>query len=313
MHPAFSVISFTTLLGAAQGLIVTLGILRLLGYEVNHLAGNLAIGAVLLVISLGASFVHLGHPERAWRAAMMWRTSWLSREVIVLPIFIGLTVLWAFVESTGVSQAQPPGVLSGLVISILMVSLGLWICTAMIYACIRFIQEWSHPITLVNYTLLGLASGLTLSCLLFVINPQDPTLIRSVGYWAIGVTLLSGLTRWISVKRNAKLSPRSTLQSAIGIRNPTIVQKSMGMSAGAFNTREFFHQRGVFFVSNVKRIMLVFGFILPVALLATGLYWESPVLIALGFPIQYLGMLSERWLFFAQARHPQNLYYQTVS
>jgi DMSO reductase anchor subunit len=59
--------------------------------------------------------------------------------------------------------------------------------------------------------------------------------------------------------------------------------------------------------------MLVFGFILPVALLATGLYWESPVLIALGFPIQYLGMLSERWLFFAQARHPQNLYYQTVS
>jgi DMSO reductase anchor subunit len=134
-----------------------------------------------------------------------------------------------------------------------------------------------------------------------------------VGYWAIGLTLLSGLTRWISVKRNAKLSPRSTLQSAIGIRNPTIVQKSMGMSAGAFNTREFFHQRSVFFVSNVKRIMLVFGFILPVALLATGLYWESPVLIALGFPIQYLGMLSERWLFFAQARHPQNLYYQTVS
>jgi len=99
MHPAFSVISFTTLLGAAQGLIVTLGILRLLGYEVNHLAGNLAIGAVLLVISLGASFVHLGHPERAWRAAMMWRTSWLSREVIVLPIFIGLTVLWAFIET----------------------------------------------------------------------------------------------------------------------------------------------------------------------------------------------------------------------
>jgi len=27
---------------------------------------------------------------------------------------------------------------------------------------------------------------------------------------------------------------------------------------------------------------------------------------------QVPGLLAERWLFFAQARHPQNLYYQTV-
>jgi len=35
--------------------------------------------------------------------------------------------------------------------------------------------------------------------------------------------------------------------------------------------------------------------------------------LVLAFPIQYAGLLAERWLFFAQARHPQNIYYQVVS
>ena len=31
------------------------------------------------------------------------------------------------------------------------------------------------------------------------------------------------------------------------------------------------------------------------------------------FGIQYPGLLAERWYFFAQANHPQNLSYQAVS
>ncbi|MEN9759932.1 MAG: hypothetical protein RL676_1083, partial [Pseudomonadota bacterium] len=73
MHPAFSVISFTTLLGAAQGLVVALAVLKLLGQSVPHMVAMLVIATALLIISLGASFFHLGHPERAWRAAAMWR------------------------------------------------------------------------------------------------------------------------------------------------------------------------------------------------------------------------------------------------
>jgi DMSO reductase anchor subunit len=133
MHPAFSVISFTTLLGAAQGLITTLGVLTLLAVDVPSLFAMLLISIVMLIVSLGASFLHLGHPERAWRAMMMWRTSWLSREVLVLPAFIGLTCLWALLEFMG--QRSPV-----LIVVILVVSIALWICTAMIYACIKFIQ-----------------------------------------------------------------------------------------------------------------------------------------------------------------------------
>ena len=92
MRPAFSVIFLTTLLGAAQGLFLTLYGTELIGLgNLNHadsqrfLASGSAVALVLLVLGLGASFLHLGRPERAWRSAAKWRTSWLSREVHALP------------------------------------------------------------------------------------------------------------------------------------------------------------------------------------------------------------------------------------
>ena len=96
MNPAFSVILFTTLAGAAQGLVVMLALSTLAGVAIGGDFLQAALGVALagLVGGLGASFLHLGRPERAWRAAMMWRTSWLSREVILLPAFIGLVACW---------------------------------------------------------------------------------------------------------------------------------------------------------------------------------------------------------------------------
>ena len=131
--------------------------------------------------------------------------------------------------------------------------------------------------------------------------------------WAVGLTLLGFVTRAVSVRRNARLNPRSTLQSATGIPHSVIAQKSMGMSAGAFNTREFFHGKTEFFVRNVKSIMWGLCFVAPLILVVVAATTHWHLLLVLAFPVQYLGLLSERWLFFAQARHPQNLYYQTVS
>jgi DMSO reductase anchor subunit len=37
------------------------------------------------------------------------------------------------------------------------------------------------------------------------------------------------------------------------------------------------------------------------------------VFLAAAFLVQYLGLLAERWFFFAQANHPQNLYYQSIA
>jgi DMSO reductase anchor subunit len=106
------------------------------------------------VVALAASFLHLGRPERAWRAAAMWRTSWLSREVIALPAFLGVAALcWLALRELG---AWP----EVLAVALLLAALVLWVCTAMIYAGVRFIREWATPLTLLNFTLMGLASGL---------------------------------------------------------------------------------------------------------------------------------------------------------
>ena len=90
MNPAFSVVLFTTIAGAAQGLVVALALAALAGIPMTHAftARGLVIAGVMLAIGLVASFGHLGRKERAWRAVLMWRTSWLSRECIVLPAFI---------------------------------------------------------------------------------------------------------------------------------------------------------------------------------------------------------------------------------
>ncbi len=92
MNPAFSVVVFTPLAGAAQGLVVALALALLGGVAMGaaFVRAGLLVAIVLLVAGLASSFLHLGRPMRAWRAAAMWRTSWLSREVIVLPAFIVL-------------------------------------------------------------------------------------------------------------------------------------------------------------------------------------------------------------------------------
>ncbi len=311
MNPALSIIIFTTLAGAAQGLAVVLALSQLLGAGLDNafVARSLWVAVALSIVSLVASFFHLGRPERAWRAAMMWRTSWMSREVIVLPLFILLVGAWAGTLSF---STRPDEVTAFLPLAVIAVSALLWYCTAMIYVCIRFIQEWAHPLTIVNYTVIGLASGLVLAGALGVASGQ-PLFVARLGAWAIGITTLAWLTRALALRRNAKLKPKSTLQSATGIKSPGIVQKSMGMTGGAFNTREFFHHATAAAFRRMRIIFQVFAFAMPLALVGFAMIsgWSAAWLLAV--PIQIAGVLAERWFFFAQARHPQNLYYQVVS
>jgi DMSO reductase anchor subunit len=289
---------------------VALALALLGGLEVSagFQLGALAVAGLLLVLGLVASFFHLGRPERAWRAALMWRTSWMSREVIVLPAFIGVVALWwlaVWLDLGAGWRALLP------VVAIVGAAL-LWYCTAMIYACLRFIQEWAHPLTVVNYVLIGLSSGLILGCALAA-EFGEPALLAAAGPLALATTLAAWLTRALSLRRNAALKPKSTLQSATGIRAPQLVQKSMGMSAGSYNTREFFHGASLAALRQTKLAFIVLGFALPAALLLWGLLGGPVLAWWLALLVQAPGLLAERWFFFAQARHPQNLYYQVVS
>lgn len=305
MNPAWSVIVFTTVAGAAQGLVVVLALARLFGVEVSAAFESraLLLALVMLLVGLGSSFLHLGRPERAWRAMTMWRTSWLSREVIVLPAFIGAVAVWWWLG------ARTPT--AWLLLCLVLAAL-LWWCTAMIYACLRFIAEWAHPLTNAGFLLIGLSSGAVLAGALAALAGEG-ALLRALAPWALGATLAAWAVRMAALRRNATLVPKSTLQSATGIRSTKLRQTSMGMSAGAFNTREFFHGRTLAVLKQVKTACIVLAFALPSLLLLwaqTGA-GTAPWLLAL--LLQAPGLLAERWFFFAQARHPQNLYYQVVS
>ena len=90
MNPAFSVIFLTTLIGAAQGLFLALFGVQLAGLaSPEFLAAGGVVALALTVAGLVSSFFHLGRPERAWRTATMWRTSWLSREILTFGAFAG--------------------------------------------------------------------------------------------------------------------------------------------------------------------------------------------------------------------------------
>ena len=191
------------------------------------------------------------------------------------------------------------------------VCFALFVSTGMIYAAIKFLQEWHSPLTVINYLLLGSASGFTLATAYSAV--YAPNLVTLYGVWATVITVAGLITRTASLVRNARLKYKSTLQTATGIRHTRIQQKSMGMMGGSFNTREFFHGAAQAFMRSIKWIFLVMVFPVPLALLWSALIAEQTTnLLIAAFVVQYLGLVAERWFFFAQANHPQNLYYQTV-
>ena len=193
----------------------------------------------------------------------------------------------------------------------MLACVALFVCTGMIYACIKFLQEWASPLTVINFILLGCASGFTFAAA-FAAATRSTLADEFVG-WAVMFTVAAFLTRAASLIRNRRLKPTSTLQSAVGIKHPNIVQKAQGFMGGSFNTREFFHGAAPAMVRAVKWGFLVLVFPLPVVLLAAGAYFQSAPLLMFAFAVQYLGLILERWFFFAQANHPQNLYYQEIS
>jgi DMSO reductase anchor subunit len=311
MNPAFSVIFLTTLLGLSQGQFLAIFLVEIsaridpviaITSSRFYVTGGI-VSLVFAGLGLIASFFHLGHPERAWRSAAMWRTSWLSREVIALPAFMALVFAYALAHYAGY-DATWIGMLAAVMCIVLFV------CTGMIYASIRFLQEWASPLTVINYVILGLASGSLLAAAHATLTA--PALVNVLAIAAALFTLLGLLTRGASLLRNARLRPRSTLATAIGVRHPHIQQKAQGFMGGSYNTREFFHGRTTGALRSVKWGFLLGAFAIPLALLAIHAFTGNSGWLWTALIVQYVGLMAERWFFFAEANHPQNLYYQAI-
>ncbi len=325
MQPAFSVIFLTTLIGMGQGLflaIYTEQVYSVLNVVQSNSSDKFyaiasAVALVLLVLGLISSIFHLGRPERAWRAASMWRTSWLSREVIVLPIVMGLVFLFGMVHFMSwnpvIMQFGSVAVRLSLIIGAFatLATFALYIATGMIYACLKFLQEWHSPLTVINYLLLGSVSGFTLASVIAAYEQAE--LVPFFVGWSITLLIFAFIFRGASLMRNKRLRPKSTVQTAIGVRHNQIKQKSMGFMGGSMNTRDFFHGKTLLFLRSIKTIFLVLVFAVPLSMLIIALFKPSLTVLGIAAVAMYIGLLAERWYFFAEGNHPQNIYYQSIA
>ena len=311
MHPALSVILFTTASGAGYGLVILLGLFGAAGVlPPDRGVGVAAFGLALGLISVGllASTFHLGHPERAWRALSQWRSSWLSREgvaslVTYVPT-LGFAYGWIWLGSNRAGWGA-----LGLVAALCaLATLG---CTGMIYASLPTIQRWHNRWVVPNYLALGAMSGaLLLDWLARLFGVAHPAIgVTTLGLVALAAWLKRGYWRHID-----GTAATSTPHSATGLGGAGAPVRLLE----APHTEENFLMREMGFriarkhATKLRRVALGAGFAAPFALSLLGLLlggWAGGAAATLAVPSVALGLLVERWLFFAEARHTVTLYY----
>ncbi|MBM3524322.1 MAG: dimethyl sulfoxide reductase anchor subunit [Alphaproteobacteria bacterium] len=312
MHPAFSVILFTTLSGAGYGLIAITGIWHALGRLPSSPWFGLcalALGTALVTAGLLASTLHLGHPERAWRAFSQVRSSWLSREgVAAVATYVPIAAFglgWVF-------ALLSPGivVLAGLVAAALC-AVTVY-CTAMIYRSLRPIHQWCNPLVVPVYLVLALMTGaLALDALLQLWGRPDRALtVIVVLSTLLAVLLKERYWRFIDTTQGAP-----TPASATGLVGKGAVRLLDPPHSGSnYLMREMGFQLARKHAGRLRRIALALAFALPLVLTLLAALLAGPLaslaaLLAVGLALA--GVLVERWLFFAEAKHSVTLYYGT--
>ena len=310
MHPASSVIVFTVASGAGYGLLLLLGVGGALGWlPPDRWFGAVALGLSLATITLGllSSTFHLGHPGRAWRAVSQWRSSWLSREGLASLI----TYIPALIYALGwVLLGRNSGAwgLFGL-IAAAWAAITIY-CTGMIYASLKPIQRWHNGYVVPCYLLLGMMSGaLWLNALahLFGLSSDGLTLL-AIAALAIGWPAKLAYWRFID-----NTPAESTAETATGLGHLGKVRLFE-----APHTEENYLMREMGFriarkhAYRLRVFATILAFVLPFLLTAFTLALVQPVAgtaAMLAAVSVILGVLIERWLFFAEAKHAVTLYY----
>ncbi|MGI9433887.1 MAG: dimethyl sulfoxide reductase anchor subunit family protein [Geminicoccaceae bacterium] len=310
MHPAYSVILFTTASGAGYGLLIWLGLaVAFGGVPGSRVFGLVGLGIALLLITGGllASTAHLGHPERAWRAMSQWRSSWLSREgVLAIATYLPaglLAIAWVLL-------ARIDGAVILLALFSAILAAATVYCTAMIYASLRTIPAWSQPLTVPNYLLLALASGGLLFNLILSMFRTLPLWSVCLALMAIAAALLLKHAYWQAVDKHM---PIYTTEAATGLgRFGKVRPLEPAHSQPNFVMREMGYSVGRKHADRLRLASVCLGFLVPIvclilvlALMASG----TVVLMSIGTLSMAIGIILERWLFFAEAEHVAMIYY----
>ena len=310
MHPALSIIFFTTTSGAGFGLFMILAVYTLFNTPDKTLFGIIcAVGLILIILGLLSSTLHLANPKNAWRAFSRFKTSWLAREAVIAIVFLPVALLWILGWWTGIAEQMYWFWVFGSLLT-LVISLATVFSTGMIYACLKTIPQWHTAMTPVNYIFLSLMTGSLLMLLILEIAGIYSLAVLIIALSFIVISAISKLIyyAWIGIPQG------STIATATGFTREPVRLLDVGHTAGTFLTHEF----GYTITKNksllLRILVFVLAFILPVLLLIGVLtqITSGMALALIAFSTAFLGVLIERWLFFAEARHVVNLYHGTA-
>lgn len=310
MNPAYSVIFFTTASGAGYGAIVWLVLLALLGIvPLTPFLGAsvIVISLVLITAGLLSSTFHLGHPERAWRALSQWRSSWLSREGVAALVTYVPILIFA-VGSLFFGAHSPPWIWFGLIgAGLCLVTVG---CTGMIYASLRAIPRWSTPLVAPIYIAFAMSTGAVLLVAIASVFWVTPGIIA---WYAAVVTLAAWMLKIVYWHQIDNAKPVATAESATGLGTIGRVRLlESPHSSENYVMREMGYTIARKHAARLRKIALLIGGVATaLALVIAGLL-PSPFAIAasvVALLFAATGILIERWLFFAEARHAASLYY----
>jgi DMSO reductase anchor subunit len=303
VHPAYSVILFTVSSGAGYGLLALLG---LVGF--NHgqassfafAATTFAVALALITTGLLSSTLHLGRPERAWRAFSQWRSSWLSREgiaaILTYPIALAFGAVWSGLIDAPALIA-PLGILTAIMCAITV------FCTGKIYSSLKTIRAWHHRLTVPSYLIFALATGAS------VLMPIAWAFDRFQAAQAViaGLALIAANVVKFFYWPSIDAAPRIyTMAAATGL-GPGVRQWEVPHTSTNFILKEMGYAVARKHALKLRAAVYV---LLDVALFAAILsLLVTPAICLLAAPFSLAATAVERWLFFAEAQHVSSLYY----
>lgn len=306
MHPAPSIILFTTMSGLGYGLAAMLGLGLLDASATATKVGHvLALG--LIAGGLLSSTLHLGNPQRSWRAFSQWRTSWLSREGVLAVVTFAPLACIAIASLWSGRYIAIAGVLGALLCAATVY------CTAMIYASLRAVQAWNTQLTPLCYGLFALAGGLALAAFFATLGAGPVSLASFLAAKAIVWAWVAKFAWWWRMATEDSLSTPETATGLGFIGKVRLLERPH--TNGNYLTNEMGFRVARKHAAKLRLIAVVTGGVVPVvlfgvvALLGGQGGWLATLVAGVAVVSFVIGMLTERWLFFAEARHAVMNYY----
>src|SRR5579859_4568745 len=308
MTPASSVLLLTTLTGFGYGLLAWVGIVAVFGLlPAAPLFVPVAVVVSLAFANAGlvASTLHLGHPERAWRAFSQWRSSWLSREGVAAlmtfpPALAFATLWWALGPDALTTRAF--GLLAALCS---LVTVG---CTAMIYASLTPIRQWHNAHTAPDYLIFAVFSG---AVLLAAVWALWFGVAEGLAIAAIVTALIAAGAKFAYWRHIDTQTPLVTLASATGLTAfGTVRPLDQPNFTENHILREMGYQVARRHAAKLRYIAVALAFFIPSVLALLAAFGIAPAITTTTAALLALiGLLVERWLFFAEATHVATIYY----